>query len=110
MDKKMENIFYQRLRALTHNSGKSFNQIERDLGYTRNALANYKNGGMPSGVRLMELADYFKVLPEYLIGKIPFKDVENIETTFTSLNNIQKMEMYFLSQKWVLSRVKDDSY
>lgn len=41
----MENIFYQRLRALTHNSGKSFNQIERDLGYTRNALANYKNGG-----------------------------------------------------------------
>ncbi|MDM5144836.1 hypothetical protein ICE98_01937 [Lactococcus lactis] len=36
----MENIFYLRLKALTHESGKSFNQIERELGYTRNALAN----------------------------------------------------------------------
>ena len=63
----MENIFYLRLKALTHESGNSFNQIERELGYTRNALANYKNGGVPSGIRLMELANYFKVLPDYLI-------------------------------------------
>ncbi|MCT0451967.1 MAG: helix-turn-helix domain-containing protein [Lactococcus cremoris] len=92
----MENIFYLRLKALTHESGNSFNQIERELGYTRNALANYKNGGVPSGIRLMELANYFKVLPDYLIGKVPFENVESIENTFVSLTNKQKIEMYLL--------------
>ena len=89
----MENIFYLRLKALTHESGNSFNQIERELGYTRNALANYKNGGVPSGIRLMELANYFKVLPDYLIGKVPFENVESIENTFVSLTNKQKIEV-----------------
>ncbi|MCE2142273.1 helix-turn-helix domain-containing protein, partial [Streptococcus thermophilus] len=49
-------------------SKKSFNQVERDLGYPRNALHNYKNGVEPSGIRLIELAHYFGVTPEYLLG------------------------------------------
>ena len=88
--------FYGRIKNLAEASDKSFNQIERELGYTRNALANYKNGGVPSGIRLMELANYFKVLPDYLIGKVPFENVESIENTFVSLTNKQKIEMYLL--------------
>lgn len=53
-----ETIFYQRLKILKIDSKKSFNQIERDLGYPRNALHNYQKGGEASGVRLLELANY----------------------------------------------------
>ncbi len=61
-------LFYPRLEELIRLSKKSFNQVERDLGYPRNALHNYKNGVEPSGIRLIELAHYFGVTPEYLLG------------------------------------------
>ena len=38
-----ESIFYKRVRKLATDLGKSFNQIEKELGYSRNALSNYKN-------------------------------------------------------------------
>jgi len=37
-----DNIFYLRLQQAIIESGKSANQIERELGYSRNALHNYK--------------------------------------------------------------------
>ena len=61
-------LFYPRLEELIRLSKKSFNQVERDLGYPRNALHNYKNGMEPSGIRLIELAHYFGVTQEYLLG------------------------------------------
>ncbi len=64
-----ETIFYSRLKQEIEKSGKSTNQIERELGYSRNALHNYKNGTEPSGTRLIEIAEYFHVSPKFLIGK-----------------------------------------
>ena len=43
-------LFYPRLEELIRLSKKSFNQVERDLGYPRNALHNYKNGVEPSRI------------------------------------------------------------
>ncbi|MDR0318122.1 MAG: helix-turn-helix domain-containing protein [Lactococcus lactis] len=63
-----EKIFYERLVELKEASGKSFNQIERELGYPRNALANYRFGRSPSAVRLIEISKFFKVSPGYLVG------------------------------------------
>ncbi|WP_252899259.1 helix-turn-helix domain-containing protein [Lactococcus fujiensis] len=51
------------------NLKKSFNQVERELGYPRNALANYRLGKQPSARRLSELADFFDVSDEYLLEK-----------------------------------------
>ncbi|MGL5898276.1 MAG: helix-turn-helix domain-containing protein [Lactobacillaceae bacterium] len=51
-------------------SGKSTNQIERELGYPRNALHNYRTGSEPSATRLMELSQYFQLSPGYLMGVI----------------------------------------
>lgn len=45
----MNDLFYHRLKELVESSGKSANQIERELGYPRNSLNNYKLGGEPSG-------------------------------------------------------------
>ena len=52
----MNNLFYHRLKELVESSGKSANQIERELGYPRNSLNNYKLGGEPSGTRLIGLS------------------------------------------------------
>ena len=62
-------LFSERLRVEVKKSGKSVNRIERELGYPRNALQNYKKGVNPSGIRLIELVKYFEVTPEYLLGK-----------------------------------------
>ncbi|WP_223804491.1 helix-turn-helix domain-containing protein [Lactococcus kimchii] len=62
--------FHEQLTKLVQSSNKSFNQIERELGYPRNALANYRqNSKNPSTKRLKELADYFGVAPEHLLGR-----------------------------------------
>ena len=62
-------MFYDRLKTLVIDSQKSFNQVEIELRYPRNALANYRLGKEPSAKRLTEIADYFNVTTESLLGK-----------------------------------------
>ena len=110
-DKKIKtamnkSIFYERLMLLVRESGKSVNQIERELGYPRNALHNYKNGRDPSGVRLVELANYFKASPEYLIGKSELLIQEDLDYIFKKLSKTEKVEMLKLCQNWVENIIK----
>ncbi|PLW61220.1 helix-turn-helix domain-containing protein [Lactococcus lactis] len=95
--------FYHRLEELIRLSKKSANQIERELGYPRNALHNYKNGVEPSGIRLIELSRYFGVTPEYLIGIS--EDSNNILTKiiFDRLNDYQKKDLSVICQEWLIS-------
>lgn len=94
-----ETIFYNRLIRLVKESGKSVNQIERELGYPRNTLHRYKNGSEPSGTRLIELAGYFNVLPEFLIGKSELHSRSVIPFGHRELSEKQKVEMPKLCQK-----------
>lgn len=93
----MQEVFYGResailpkVRRINKNIKKSFNQVERDLGYPRNALHNYKNGVEPSGIRLIELAHYFGVTPEYLLGINNDPKNNGTRIIFESLNDYQK--------------------
>ena len=63
-----KSLFQERLFSLAQRSGKSLNSVERELNYPRNALSNYKNGVTPSAIRLLEVAQYFDVTPEYMLG------------------------------------------
>lgn len=96
-----ETIFYNRLIQLVNHSGKSANKIERELGYSRNALHNYKNGSEPSGLRLIELSDYFGVTPEYLIGKDCLNSSLALKKFFYQLNTRQKCELIKLCEDWL---------
>ncbi|MGN1395461.1 MAG: helix-turn-helix domain-containing protein [Lactococcus garvieae] len=60
--------FYQTLQKLAKDKGVSFKQIEKELNYPTNTLYNYKTKD-PTGQRLIELADYFDVSTDYLLGK-----------------------------------------
>ncbi|GAA3259658.1 helix-turn-helix domain-containing protein [Lactococcus lactis] len=102
-----KSIFYTRLEELVRLSGKSNNQIERELGYPRNALNNYKGRGEPSATRLLELANYFEVPPEFLIGKNSDVDIKSIRGIFERLNSKQKRELFEISLDWVISFKKN---
>ncbi|MDG4984968.1 helix-turn-helix domain-containing protein [Lactococcus lactis] len=105
-----ESVFYKRLKGIVKQSGKSVNQIERELGYSRNALNNYKNIIEPSGSRLLKLARYFKVSPEFLIGEAEAPSQTNIEIIFKSLNEKQKLEMLKFCQNWVENIIKNTQF
>ena len=116
----MNDLFYRRLKDLIEKSGKSANQIERELGYPRNSLNNYKLGGEPSGTRLIGLSEYFNVSPKYLIGLID--DPANSSTMilsnehndsppiniFKSLTHKEKKEMCLICQKWLFFEYQVD--
>lgn len=65
--------FYNRIKKLSKEQKKSFNKIERDLGYPRNTLYNYKTKE-PSEERLRALSRYFGVSEDYLSGKLEFNN------------------------------------
>lgn len=104
-----KNIFFTRLDDLVKLSGNNFNQTERKLNYPRNALHNYKYGGEPSASRLIELATYFNVSPYYLIGKSEENLQKSTKEIFEQLDKNQQLEMYKISQEWMLSKVEEKS-
>jgi Helix-turn-helix. len=100
--KKVEggSVFYQRLKKLIDEKHKSFNLVEREMGYSRNALSNYKNYTIPSGIRLIELSDYFHVSPSYLIGQIDEREKGD------ELDLAKSEELFELFTSWLQSNKK----
>lgn len=97
-----DNLFYERMKNLSKNQGKSLNQIEKELGYSRNSLNNYKSKQMPSALRLLEIAEYLKVSPEYLFGKSNIQNAEEtLENFFQILDGKEKLNMCVIAIKWL---------
>lgn len=104
---EINTLFFERLKYLQESSNKSFNQIERELGYSRNAMSNYKKCKAPSGYRLIELSRYFGVSPEYLLGLDKDLNRVNVKLVFEQLNSVQKQAMYALCSDWIISQIRD---
>ncbi|WP_349652039.1 helix-turn-helix domain-containing protein [Lactococcus lactis] len=102
----MENksIFYDRLIEECQKTGKSVNQVERELGYPRNALHNYKNVCTPSVKRLVCLAEYFGVSPKYFLEGVDATQYNPMQKFFQDLDATEKMELSRLCHNWLLSQ------
>ena len=61
-------ITFERIKELAKKQEKSLNKVEEDLGYGKNVLYRLKNSN-PSTERLQEIADYFDVSVDYLLGR-----------------------------------------
>lgn len=59
---------FERIKELAKQQGKSLNKIEEELGYGKNVLYRLKDS-KPSAERLEELANYFNVSVDYLLGR-----------------------------------------
>ena len=67
---------FDRIKELAQKQGLSINLLEEKLGYSRNIIYNLKNS-KPSTERISEIADYFNVSTDYLLGRT---DNPNIAT------------------------------
>ena len=71
MLRKVEKSMFQtfdRIKELAQKQGLSINLLEEKLGYSRNTIYNLKNS-KPSTERISEIADYFNVSTDYLLGR-----------------------------------------
>lgn len=59
---------FERIKELAKKQGLSINLLEEKLGYSRNTIYNLKNS-KPSTERISEIADYFNVSTDYLLGR-----------------------------------------
>lgn len=59
---------FDRIKELAKKQGLSINLLEEKLGYSRNTIYNLKNS-KPSTERISEIADYFHVSTDYLLGR-----------------------------------------
>lgn len=67
---------FEKVRELARKKGLSLNQVEEKLGYSKNTLYSLKRQKV-SSERLQEIADYFNVSTDYLLGRT---DNPNIAT------------------------------
>lgn len=59
---------FDRIKELAKKQGLSINLLEEKLGYSRNTIYNLKTS-KPSTERISEIADYFHVSTDYLLGR-----------------------------------------
>ena len=59
---------FEKVRELARKKGLSLNQVEEKLGYSKNTLYYLKRQKV-SSERLQEIADYFNVSTDYLLGR-----------------------------------------
>lgn len=59
---------FDKIKELCRKQGISLNQLEEKLGYGRNSLYSLKNK-KPNAERISEIADYFGVSTDYLLGR-----------------------------------------
>lgn len=61
--------FYKIFETLCNASGKRVNTVGKELGISSGSISQWKNGAIPSGEKLVQLADYFNVPIDYLLGR-----------------------------------------
>lgn len=61
-------VTFERIKELAKKQGLSLNQLEEKLGYSKNTLYSLKRQKVSTD-RLQEIADFFQVSLDYLLGR-----------------------------------------
>ncbi|HEM3878416.1 TPA: helix-turn-helix transcriptional regulator [Streptococcus suis] len=84
---------FEKIKELADRHGISINKLEERLGYSRNTIYNLKTK-KPNAERIAEIADYFNVSTDYLLGRT---DNPRIASDETADNNISPAETQLLA-------------
>ncbi|HEL1994720.1 helix-turn-helix domain-containing protein [Streptococcus suis] len=83
-------LTFERIKELAKKQGLSLNALEEKLGYSRNTLYSLKKQ-KASTERMQEIADYFNVSLDYLLGRTDNPRIasdeksDNLDTAETQL-------------------------
>ncbi|HEO5725762.1 TPA: helix-turn-helix domain-containing protein [Streptococcus agalactiae] len=80
---------FERIKELTKKQGKSLGQVEEDLNYGRNTLYKIKTS-TPNAERVSEIANYFQVSTDYLLGRTDNPNIAKDNQEYTS-DDLRKM-------------------
>lgn len=61
-------VTFERIKELATKQGLSINSLEEKMGYSRNTIYALKRN-KPGSEKLQEIADYFNVSTDYLLGR-----------------------------------------
>lgn len=64
----MDSIIFTRISNLCKEKGITIKQLSEDLGFAESLIRKWKNTSSPSIDKVKQIADYFKVSTDYLIG------------------------------------------
>ena len=82
------NIFSTRVKELREKSGLSMDQLATNLKVTKSRVNMWENNGtIPRRDVLVELANYFNVTTDYLLGN---DDTSNISQDNSKLSSLQR--------------------
>lgn len=83
---------FEKIKELAKKQGKSLGQIEEDLGYGRNTLYKIKNS-TPNAERISEIASYFNVSTDYLLGRTDNQNIAKDDETIAGYtqDDLRKM-------------------
>ena len=76
---------FDRIKELAKKQGLSINLLEEKLGYSKNTIYNLKSS-KPSTERISEIADYFHVTTDYLLGRTDNPKVASNGTAQTEVD------------------------
>ncbi|HGF7488908.1 TPA: helix-turn-helix domain-containing protein [Enterococcus faecium] len=79
---------FERIKFLAKKHSKTMKQVTIDLGYSENYFYSLKSGKQPSAEKLTEIANYFNVSVDYLLGREEretpkFVDLSEDDTVFS---------------------------
>ena len=80
--------FSTRVKELRLKAGLSMDQLARELGITKSRISMWENNGtVPRMNILIDLANYFNVTTDYLLGN---DDINNVSQSNPRLNSLQR--------------------
>jgi raw score 17.76 len=90
---------FEKIKELCQKRGISINSLEETLGYSRNTIYSMKSK-KPNAERLQEIADYFNVSTDYLLGRTDNPSIaKDIVTTpdgrVVDLSNLRERVVLF---------------
>ncbi|MDY4510765.1 helix-turn-helix transcriptional regulator [Streptococcus hyovaginalis] len=81
---------FERIKSLAKSRGYSISKLEENLGLSKNAIYAIKRN-QPSAERLQEIANYFNVSTDYLLGRTDnpklYKTPDGQEVDLSDLRN-----------------------
>mgnify|MGYP002250971323 CR=1 FL=1 len=72
-------ITFERIKNLAKQKDKSLQQVARELKYGENYFYSLNAGKQPTAEKLQEIANYFNVSVDYLLGRTDNPNSDNLE-------------------------------
>ena len=93
-------MFYDTFLQLCNEKGVAPSRVALDLGYSKTTASKWKAGSMPSADKLQNIADYFNVSADYLLGNektstAKSAEDETLEELLNRLKHREEMKMLF---------------